>query len=198
MQGQNNDQSNGRGVQERLSRRVVLGLGAAVAGLVGSVAFIGGGASPSHAAGWFRRHHRHHGHGRWGHGPGGHGPWGGWHRLDAEEMRERADDTARWLVREVDATEEQKQEVRTAIDSMIDDLVALRAEMPDERTQFVEQLTAPAVDRASLHRIRESATERASLAFTRVVDGLADVAEALTPEQRRQLRDEMRKHRRWS
>ncbi len=173
----------------RPSRRVVLGLAAIAAGIGGSFVLGGATASSSHAAGWFRHHRRHH-RGPWGHG--------GWHRLDPEEMRHRAHHAARWLLRTVDATPQQEEQIRQRLDSLVNDLIAVRAEMPDHRAQFVQQLTAATVDRAALHQAREAGMEKAAVAWTNVVDAFADIAEVLTPEQRARLRTEIEEHRRWS
>jgi Spy/CpxP family protein refolding chaperone len=173
---------------DRLSRRVVLGLAAIAAGIGGSFVLGGATASSSQAAGWFRRHRRHHR--PWGHG--------GWHRLEPEEMRKRAHHAARWLLRTVDATPQQEEQVQQRVDSLVDELIAVRAQMPDRRAQFVEQLTAPTIDRAALHQAREAGMKQAARAWTLAVDAFADIAEVLTPEQRAQLRAEIEEHRHWS
>jgi Spy/CpxP family protein refolding chaperone len=113
-------------------------------------------------------------------------------------MRHRAHHAARWLLRTAEATPQQEEQIRQRLDSLVNELIAVRAEMPGDRAEFVERLTAATIDRAALHRAREAGMEKAAVAWTNVVDACADIAEVLTPEQRARLRAEIEEHRRWS
>jgi len=137
-------------------------------------------------------------------GWGGHG-WGyrhGWHHgpMDAEGMARRIDKSVEWVLSDVGASAEQKTRVATIARQAAADLAPLRDRHRAARRQAVELLAAPAIDRAAIERLRAEQLRHADDASKRLTQALADIAEALTPEQRAQLRErlERRMSRRWS
>ena len=104
-------------------------------------------------------------------------------------MKERADFMVEWTLSRIDATDEQRAQVKTVVKGAIDDLLVLREEHQANRKAMIAALIEPEVDRAELDRIRAAEMSLADQASRRIVDALADSAEALTPEQRAQLAD---------
>jgi protein CpxP len=142
-----------------------------------------------------------HGPGGW-HGAGfGHGPFG-WHRagflgapLDPARLDEHLDRMLKHLYVEIDATDAQQQQLAPIVKAAAQDLLPLRARMHDAHRQAIELLSQETIDRAALERLRAdhlSLMEQASKRFTQA---LADVADVLTPEQRKQLTEHV--GRRW-
>jgi Spy/CpxP family protein refolding chaperone len=106
---------------------------------------------------------------------------------DPGVMKERADFMVEWTLSRIDATDEQRAEVKTVVKSAIEDLLQLREEHQANRKAMIAALIEPDVDRAELDRIRSAEISLADRASRRIVSALADSAEALTPEQRAKL-----------
>ncbi len=139
-------------------------------GLLGSALV---SSSIANAAGsWFGgRHHR------WGH----HGP------ADPETARERAEFAAEWVLRYVDASDEQREKVNTIIARSVDEVFALAASHRSNRAALVELFSQPEIDRQAIEEIRRAELELAEAASRQLVAALADAADVLTPEQRAEL-----------
>lgn len=139
------------------------GIGAAIAGLLAVGACHHGGP------GW---HHRH-------------GPMSG--TVSPEDAARRIDKAVNWVLDDVDATAEQKQRVAGIAKDALRDLLPMRDEHRAARTQAIELLTRDAIDRTALEQLRARELALAERASRRVTQALADLAEAITPEQRRKL-----------
>lgn len=147
--------------------------GALVAGLVGAV-LLGGllvSTSFASAGGMFGR-----GHSRWHHGS-----------ADPEEAQERAEYAAQWVLRYVDASEEQHAEVNAIIERSVAELTGLRDTHAENRTALVAAFRQVEIDRAELETIRQAELAVADSASRELVAAFADLAEVLTPEQRAEL-----------
>ena len=123
---------------------------------------------------------------------------GGWHRggflggpVDPARMEEHLDRMLRHLYVEIDATEAQQQLLAPIVKDAVRDLAPLRAQLHATRRQAVELLARDSIDRAALEALRASKLQLADQASTRVTRALADVADVLTPEQRRQLAERL-------
>ncbi len=129
------------------------------------------------------------------HGFGGHGFGGRWghHRMSPEAMHEHLQVGVKWALRDVDATDEQQAKVSAILGAAIGELHGLKQRHVANRDAFRAQLTAAAVDRGALERIRRDELALAEEASRRVVDALADAAEVLTPEQRKALAERHRR-----
>lgn len=135
---------------------------------------------------------------------GGHG---GWHHrggfmggtMDPAEMDERIGRMVKHFAVEVDATPEQKTKLEAIAKAAAKELAPLRDKARDARKRAVELLAAPAIDREALERLRAEQIQSAEAASKRLTRALADVAEVLTPEQRKQLAERFQKRagRRW-
>jgi len=128
---------------------------------------------------------------------------GGWHRFggrwghhgfgNPEAAREHAQVAVKWVLREVDATDEQEKRVQGIVGGAVDDLLQLRSKHQANREAFAAQLGGASVNREALEEIRKAEIALADEASRRLVQALADTAEALTPEQRQALLEHARR-----
>jgi len=124
-----------------------------------------------------------------------HGGWGGgWHRggfmgaqLDPAALEERLDRMLKHFYIEIDATEAQKQQLAPIVKAAARDLLPVAGQMRGTRRQALEVLSQPSVDRSALEALRAEKLRLADQASRRLTAALADVADVLTPEQRRAL-----------
>jgi Spy/CpxP family protein refolding chaperone len=138
--------------------------------LVGGLVLVGPEAQ---AAGQFLR-----GHGHFGRHGGPPSP---------ELMRERSDFAVDWILSRVDATEEQRRQVKAIFGDTIDDLLPVVAQHRDHREAMIAELAKPNLDRAAIEAIRTSGLVMADEVSSRLVSSLTEAAEVLTPEQRIEL-----------
>jgi Spy/CpxP family protein refolding chaperone len=125
-----------------------------------------------------------------GWGPGRHdapygmhpGEFGG--RMFGPGRVERGVDRALWFV---DASTEQRQKIRGIVERTADDLFALREKHLEGRRQIGAVLGAATIDRGKLDGLRAEQMALADTASKRITEGLAEVAEVLTPTQRADL-----------
>jgi len=123
----------------------------------------------------------------------GHGP-GGWHRggfmganLDPAKLDEHLDRMLKHLYVEVDATDVQKLQLAPILKAAARDLLPMRDRMREGRHQALALLSQPTIDRGALEALRANQLQMAEQASRRLTQALADAADVLTPEQRRQL-----------
>ena len=88
---------------------------------------------------------------------------------------------------EIDATEAQKQKLDPIVKQAAKDLMPLRMKMHEARKQGAALLTAETLDRAAIEAFRAQQLQLAESASKRFSQALADVAEVLTPAQRKDL-----------
>jgi Spy/CpxP family protein refolding chaperone len=119
---------------------------------------------------------------------------GGWHRgrflgatLDPARVDEHIDRMLKHLYVEIDATEAQKHQLAPIVKAAAHDMLPFRTQMRAARRQAVELLSRDVVDRIALEGLRADQLRLAEQASQRFTQALADVADVLTPEQRRQL-----------
>jgi Spy/CpxP family protein refolding chaperone len=71
----------------------------------------------------------------------------------------------------------------------------MRDRMREARAQAVALLSEPTVDRGALEALRAGQLQAAEQASRRLTQALADVADVLTPEQRKQIAEHVaRRH----
>jgi Spy/CpxP family protein refolding chaperone len=129
--------------------------------------------------------------------------FGGWHhrggfmggQLDPARLDGHLDRMLKHLYVEIDATDAQKQQLGPIVKAAARDLLPMGDRMRDARTQAVTLLLQPTVDRTALEALRASQLQLAEQASKRLAQALADVADVLTPEQRKQLSEHVT---RWS
>jgi protein CpxP len=122
------------------------------------------------------------------------GPHGGWHRggfmgapVDPAMVDERLDHMLRHVYVEIDATDAQRQQLAPIVKGAAPDLLRLHGRMHDAHRQAVELLSRESIDRGALETLRVDHLRLAEEASKRLTQALADVADVLTPEQRKQL-----------
>jgi Spy/CpxP family protein refolding chaperone len=127
----------------------------------------------------------------------------GWHRggfaagpVDPAQVDEHVDRMLKHLYVEIDATDEQKQKLAPIVKQAVKDLLPLREKIQGAHKQALELVTRDAIDRAAIEALRAEHLQIAEQASRRVTQALADVAEVLTPAQRRELAARVEKHRR--
>ncbi|MFZ5555307.1 MAG: Spy/CpxP family protein refolding chaperone [Pseudomonadota bacterium] len=131
-----------------------------------------------------------------GHG----GPYhGGFLRLHGrggpEAMLERAEFASDWILTKVGASDAQKEQMRTIVGRTVNALAPLRQQHRAHRKAMLEVLAAPSVDTARLGELRRAELQLAGQASQALLDGVADAADVLSPEQRQQVVAMMRRHR---
>jgi len=120
--------------------------------------------------------------------------WGGCHggrymggSLDPATFDAHLDRMLKHLYVEIDATDAQKQQLAPLVKAAARDLLPLRARLHDARRQAVELLANDRIDRAALEALRADQLRLAEQASQRFVQALTDIADVLTPDQRKQL-----------
>ena len=165
------DQHPNRGTDRRFLAGIVTGflLGSL---LVGSISLY---SHSQNAPGWAPFPGRHH--------------LGSVHLLsnDPEVALERADFVTEWLLKKVNATEEQSQKIKSIVQGTVKDLLPLKAQHLQNRQAIHDALLQPTVNRDALKASRQAELQLADAASNKLLDALADVADTLTLEQRTQL-----------
>ena len=126
----------------------------------------------------------------------GRGPWGH-HGHDPEEMKEHMALAVDQVLRRLDASDEQRDEVGAIADRTFDALLPLAGEHRESRERMLEILSAETVDRDALEALRAESFTRFETASKTLTDGLADLAEVLTLEQRQELLEHAQRRRGW-
>jgi protein CpxP len=131
------------------------------------------------------------------------GGCGGWHRsafagpLDPAAVDEHLDRMLKHLYVEINATDEQKQRLDPIVKQALKDLLPLRDKARAARKQAATLLTSDSIDRGAIEALRAEQLQLAEQASRRFTQALADVAEVLTPAQRREIAARIEKHRGW-
>jgi protein CpxP len=107
--------------------------------------------------------------------------------MSPEAMRNRVEFATDWMLTKVKATDDQKIKVKEIVGGAVTDLTGMREPHLANRAALMETLTADTVDRAQLEALRKSELALADQASARISRALADVADVLTPEQRKGL-----------
>jgi hypothetical protein len=158
----------------RRARRRVFWLGIAAASLAAAIASaiaIGGTSEARAMRGFFGRDHGSHRHGF----------------ADREAAREHAQLAAEWLLRSVDASEEQQQRVREIVGAALDEIAPLAEQHRAHHQALMEVLGQETIDRGALESLRAQELALADQASRTLTAGIADVAESLTAAQRAEL-----------
>jgi Spy/CpxP family protein refolding chaperone len=124
-----------------------------------------------------------------GHGFGGHGrhAFGARMMEDPAAAKQHAGMAVEWVLRGVDATQEQKQQAKRITDRLIDELGPLVEKHRGFRESMARELAKPEIDREALERLRREEIALTDQASKLAVGSIADLGEVLTPEQRAEL-----------
>jgi protein CpxP len=126
------------------------------------------------------------------------GPWHGpgfmSGAFDPAAAEERADRLMRHLALEVDATNEQQERLRAIAKGAVKDLIPMREKALTVHERAHSLLTQTNIDRAAIEGFRSEQMALLDAATKRFAQALADVADVLTPEQRRKINDHLMEH----
>ncbi len=110
-----------------------------------------------------------------------HGP------MDPAAVKVRAQAVTDWILTEVDASASQREQTRNVIAELTDALTALVEQHRRHRDQLLDELVRPELDRTVLEQLRVAELALADTASQRLLESVTQIAEVLTPEQRREL-----------
>ena len=117
--------------------------------------------------------------------------------IDPARIDEHLDRMLKHLYVEIDATPEQQQRIAPIVKEAARDLMPLREKMQAGRRRGLELLTAPAVDRGALESLRAEQLQLAETGSRRLAQALGDLADVLTPDQRKTIAERIERHRGW-
>jgi Spy/CpxP family protein refolding chaperone len=117
--------------------------------------------------------------------------------FDPARLEEYLDRGLKHFYVELDATPEQQQRLAPIVKDAARDLLPLREKLHAARQRGIELLTAPTVDRGALESLRAEQVQLAETGSRRLAQALADVADVLTPEQRKTIAERIERHRSW-
>jgi len=106
---------------------------------------------------------------------------------DPAAAKQHAEMAVEWALRGVRASDDQKQQAQKIADRTVDELFPLIAKHHENAQAIALELAKPEIDRAAIDRLRQRQVALADEASKALVDGFTDLAESLTPEQRREL-----------
>jgi Spy/CpxP family protein refolding chaperone len=118
---------------------------------------------------------------------------GGWHdhesqfEQDPEQAAKRINKLVAWVLDDVDASAEQKQQVAAIAQAAVKDLLPLRDQHRALRTRAVELLTQAVIDRDAIEALRVETMHNADQVSRRLALALADTAQVLSVGQRAKL-----------
>ena len=124
-------------------------------------------------------------------------PWGHHHWGDRDPTLEEAQEHVnRWtdhVLDRLDATDEQRAEIRLIVDEALPEMLALRTEGRALKREGREMLLVEPIDRAGLEQVRVEGIQLADRASARGLQVFIDITEVLTPEQRKEVADHWRR-----
>lgn len=115
--------------------------------------------------------------------------------MDVDTAQEWAAFGSRQLLKKVKPTPEQMTRIDAIVADAVRDLYPLRQQGQAARDQALRLLAAPNVDRVAAEQLRARQMAQYDAASRRAVGAMAEVAEVLTPEQRRVLAAELEERR---
>jgi Spy/CpxP family protein refolding chaperone len=125
-----------------------------------------------------------------------HGRRGGRGGFDPADMEERLDRMLRHAYVEIDATPEQQAKIEPIVKQAAAELRPLREQARNARREGLRLFSADTIDRGAIERLRAQQIQATDAASKRFTQALTDVAEVLTPEQRRTLAERFARGRR--
>jgi periplasmic protein CpxP/Spy len=111
----------------------------------------------------------------------------GWSRWSDEEIAEHVQEHVDQVLKGVDATPEQRTQVADILKAAAHDLGSIRDQHVAAHEQLKQILSAPQIDRVQLETVRQQQIQALDAASQRLSTALADAAEVLNADQRKQL-----------
>ena len=102
-------------------------------------------------------------------------------------MQEFAERRIDHVLQQIDATPEQRQQVKEILGKAFQERIDHRLERRQILQDVIDLLSQPQIDRASLERLRDEKLKQVEQMSGRMTQLLADAAEVLTAEQRARL-----------
>lgn len=93
------------------------------------------------------------------------------------------------VLRGVNATDDQKQKTRQITDRLIDQLGPVAEKHHQLHAALVTELAKPQIDRAAIEKLRQDGLALADEASKIALDGVEEIGDVLTPDQRKELID---------
>ncbi len=106
---------------------------------------------------------------------------------------DRASKVAMHMLDDVDASDEQRAQVKGIIETHSATLNSLRESGRKLHEETRALLSAPTIDRSAIENLRQQKIASMDQTSREMTTMLADIAEVLTPEQRKQLAENMQK-----
>lgn len=124
---------------------------------------------------------------------------GGWHHAmsatnDPQEVADHIRHMLQHVYIDVNATDAQKAQIEPIVQQAATDLMQLHAQFHAGHAQALALLTQDRIDRAALEALRVEHMRVADQASQRIVQLIADVADVLTPAQRKAFADHVAEH----
>jgi protein CpxP len=126
-----------------------------------------------------------------------HGPAGmDWHHGSAasEGMGDHIAQMVQHLYGQIDVTDAQKAQIDPLVQQATADLAPLHSELDDTHANLLAALGADTVDRAAIEDMRVAHIRAMDQASQRVTQLIEDIADVLTPAQRKALAAQIAQH----
>jgi Spy/CpxP family protein refolding chaperone len=131
--------------------------------------------------------------GNYGGGHGGHHM--SFSDLSDEELEARIERMVKHVAIEIDATEEQQDRITALVTAAAKDLKPVHDRLRATGKEIHDLLVADSIDRTALEKLRAERLAEAEMISKNLVSALADVAEVLSPEQRKVLGERIKEFR---
>ncbi len=122
-----------------------------------------------------------------------------WHHemsagMSAEDISAHVEEIMKHVYVEIDATDAQKAELDPMVKQALTDLAPLHHDAHEFHAQALALLSADRIDRAQLEAMRAQHVAAIDIASRRLTQLIGDVADVLTPAQRKKLADHIAAH----
>jgi len=113
---------------------------------------------------------------------------------DPAQMEEHLDRMLERAFEKIDATPEQRAKIEPMVKQAAAELRPLREQARNARQEGMKLFSAERIDRGAIERLRAQQIQATDAASKRFTQALADVADVLTPEQRKTLAARFARH----
>ncbi len=120
--------------------------------------------------------------------------WGRRGSHDLEDIKSHAEHFVDRALARLDATDEQSAAIQSIVTAAIDDLHGARGDTQAGHQELRDLILADSIDRGAIEQFRQSHMQRADEMSRIVANGLADIMDILTPQQRQELEARFDEH----